>query len=186
MQTQVKIRPAVFPDDKDTTTSLFRAFEASVPVKLDFQGFEEEVAGLPSKYAVEKGGAIYLAYEEPTETNNTLLASTGHEISSLTPIRDSAIGCVAIRPFPAPASPLPPQCELKRLYLAPASRGRGAAQLLMDCVIARARQLGYKEVLLDTLASMTAARRLYENYGFELTGAYYESVKEAVFYRLVL
>jgi ribosomal protein S18 acetylase RimI-like enzyme len=186
MQNQVKIRPAIFPEDKDTTASLFRAFEASVPVKLDFQGFEEEVAGLPSKYAVEKGGAIYLAYEEPTETNNPLLASTEYKPSSLTPIRDQVIGCVAIRPFPAPVSPLPPQCELKRLYLAPASRGRGVARLLMDSVIARARQLGYKEVLLDTLASMTAARRLYENCGFELTGAYYESVEGAVFYKLVL
>lgn len=53
-------------------------------------------------------------------------------------------------------------------------------------MIQQARQLGYKEMLLDTLSSMTAAQALYRKYGFEEIGSYYESVEGAVFYRLVL
>ena len=78
------------------------------------------------------------------------------------------------------------QAELKRLYLVPSARGLGASKALMDVAIARARELGYKEVLLDTLGSMTAARRLYEKYGFREIEAYYNSHPDAVFYRLEL
>ena len=60
------------------------------------------------------------------------------------------------------------------------------AKLLMDVVLAQARQLGYQEMLLDTLDSMTTARRLYERYGFEEIESYYESCEGAVFYKLKL
>lgn len=180
-QISVKIRPAIFPDDKEIVASLFRAYAASIPVKLDFQGFEEELAGLPSKYAVEKGGAVYLAYLE-----DDAIPSTTSRSSPSTSQQPYAIGCIALRPFPSTASPPTPQCELKRLYLAPEARGQGVSKLLMDVVIAQAKQLGYSEMLLDTLDSMTAARRLYEGYGFEEIEAYYESVEGAVFYRLIL
>ena len=56
----------------------------------------------------------------------------------------------------------------------------------MDAALGRARELGYREMLLDTLRSMTPARTLYAKYGFEEIGSYYESVEDAVFYRLVL
>tara|TARA_R110002003_G_scaffold42_5_gene3106 strand:- start:4707 stop:5384 length:678 start_codon:yes stop_codon:yes gene_type:complete len=172
----VKIRSAIFPADKDVVSQLFLAYAKSLPIKLDFQGFDEELAGLPGKYAEENGGGVWLAYttsSQPTVTNDATLPI---------PTQDTIIGCVALRSFTAST----PTCELKRLYLTPASRGLGVSKLLMVGVIRKARELGYKEMLLDTLSSMTAARRLYEGYGFEETEKYYDSVEGAAFYKLVL
>jgi ribosomal protein S18 acetylase RimI-like enzyme len=165
---EVKIRPAIFPADKPIVSELFLAYAQSLPIKLDFQGFEDELAGLPGKYAVENGGAVLLAYTS-SEQHAT---------------QETIIGIVALRSFPTTTSI--PTCELKRLYLTPPSRGLGVSKHLMAAVLARARQLGYAEMLLDTLASMTAARHLYSRYGFTEIPSYYPSVSGAVFYKLLL
>jgi ribosomal protein S18 acetylase RimI-like enzyme len=164
---EVKIRPALFPADKQIVSQLFLAYAQSLPIKLDFQGFEDEIARLPGKYAVENGGAVFLAY-------------TSSEQSP----QETIIGIVALRSFPTTNST--PTCELKRLYLAPSSRGLGVSKHLMSTVLAHARSLGYAEMLLDTLASMTTARNLYRRYGFFEIPAYYPSVDGAVFYKLIL
>ncbi|KAF1912973.1 hypothetical protein BDU57DRAFT_541668 [Ampelomyces quisqualis] len=110
---QVKIRPAIFPADKDTVRQLFLAYAQSLPVKLDFQGFEEELARLPGKYAAENRGCVYLAYTQDQSV-------------------ETVTGSVALRSFPTTTSI--PTCELKRLYVAPSSRGVGASKLLMGAV----------------------------------------------------
>ncbi|KAH7351399.1 acyl-CoA N-acyltransferase [Pyrenochaeta sp. MPI-SDFR-AT-0127] len=179
-QPEVKIRPAVFPDDKAIVGKLFLAYAQGLPISLDFQNFETELEALPGKYAVEKGGAVYLAYTVLPIASSSSSTANGHAESQQSP-SEQIIGCVAIRPFAPPR-----QCELKRLYLTPESRGLGVSKLLLELAIRQARQLGYKEMLLDTLSSMTAARTLYERYGFEEIGSYYDSVEDAVFYRLVL
>lgn len=56
----------------------------------------------------------------------------------------------------------------------------GVAHRLMDAAIEEARRLGYTEMLLDTLASMKAARKLYEGHGFEEIDKYYDNPIEAV------
>jgi GNAT superfamily N-acetyltransferase len=175
-ETVVKVRPAIFPTDKQIVSQLFLAYAESIPVKLDFQGFEEELAGLPGKYSAENNGAVFLAY-----TNNTSLQQ---ESSPLSQVSETIIGVVALRHFPSPKSTQ--FCELKRLYLTPSSRGLGVSKQLMNAIISQARALGYQEMLLDTLSSMTNARRLYEKYGFTKIDAYYASVPDAVFYKLLL
>ncbi|EOA86127.1 hypothetical protein ACJQWK_11871 [Exserohilum turcicum] len=198
-RSRVNIRPAVFPDDKDTVGRLFLAYAQSLPVSLDFQNFEHELAALPGKYAVEKGGAVWLAYASP-KASEPAPAPNGNAHSDAKPVEDEqAVGCIAIRPFfttPTTAessallasstSPATTTCELKRLFITPESRGLGVSKLLMDVAVSEARELGYKEVLLDTLRTMTPARRLYEKFGFEETRSYYENPNDAVFYRLVL
>jgi len=161
---EIRIRPAIFPQDKNTVTTLFLAYAGSLPVNLDYQDFQKELAGLPGKYAADVGGAVFLAYS-PTD--------------------GEPVGVVGVRNLPTEGSGVP-ICELKRLYLAPHARGKGVAHSLMDAVLARARELGYKEMLLDTLRSMTPARKLYEHYGFTEIPAYYTSVEGAMFYKLVL
>lgn len=171
----VIVRPAVFPADKEIVAQLFLAYAQSIPVNLDYQNFAEELSGLPGKYAQENDGAIYLACipSDPQPGNNTS--------PSPTQSKEQVVGCVGLRRFATPGS-----CELKRLYLTPASRGLGAAKMLLGATLERARELGYREMLLDTLSSMTAARRLYETFGFKEIESYYESVGDAVFYRCVL
>jgi ribosomal protein S18 acetylase RimI-like enzyme len=80
------------------------------------------------------------------------------------------LGCVGLRPI-EPAG----CCEMKRLYVAPEGRGLGLGKELVDAVIREATRIGYREMKLDTLPSMTAAIALYRKMGFELTEPYYET-----------
>jgi len=169
------ISPTEFPRDREVVARLFTAYAKSLEIDLAFQNFELELCSLPGKYSTENGGALYLAR---ISSSPLTTASTSEEASTTSEV----IGCAALRAFNASHI-----CELKRLYIAPRSRGLGAGRKLLECVIARAKDLGYKEMLLDTLPSMVEARKMYEKYGFEECEKYYDSPIEGTkFMRLKL
>jgi ribosomal protein S18 acetylase RimI-like enzyme len=170
MSDRVQIRAAIFLADKTAVSELLLAYASSLPIKVDFQGFEDELANLSTKYAQEIGEHVYLAYitlESPCMSHK------------LSPQNKDVISVVGFRQF-ATTNTIP-TCELKRLYIAPHYRRLGVSRMPTDAVLRKARKMGYGEILLDTLSSMTPARRLYQSYGFEEIDKYYESV--AVFYK---
>lgn len=147
------------PEDLADAIKLFRAYAASLPVDLGYQGFEAEMAAMPGKYAPPDG--------------DLLLARNAH---------GTALGCVGLRRFGREGD-----CEMKRLYVAPEGRGLGLGKALAEALIAAARTRGYRAVLLDTLADMTAAQALYRSLGFETVPAYYETpIAGTIFMRLDL
>jgi len=149
------IVPASDPADLAAIKDLFRAYVDWLDIDLSYQGFEDELAGLPGKYA-PPAGALFLAKEAD----------------------GTALGCVGLRAFGEAGS-----CEMKRLYVLPAGRGRGVGAALVEHVVAAARQAGYDEMLLDTLPTMTGAIGLYKAAGFEEIPAYYETpIEETVFF----
>jgi ribosomal protein S18 acetylase RimI-like enzyme len=133
--------------DLAAAASLFRAYAASLPIDLAYQGFDTELAVLPGKYA-PPSGALLLARRADGE----------------------AIGCVALRPIIPMGC-----CEMKRLYVAPQGRGLGLGHALVAAILAEAAQIGYREMRLDTLATMTEALALYRKSGFEPIAPYYDT-----------
>jgi GNAT superfamily N-acetyltransferase len=62
--------------------------------------------------------------------------------------------------------------EIKRMYVAPAARRRGAARALLAALEAEARDLAYAVVRLDTGARQPHATALYTASGFVEIGDY--------------
>lgn len=78
-------------------------------------------------------------------------------------------------------------CEMKRLYVRPGARGSGTGRALVEASIARARELGYAAMRLDTLPAMDAARALYLSLGFRPIDRYNDNPIEGVlFFELTL
>jgi putative acetyltransferase len=122
--------------------TLFREYAGWVSVDLSFQGFAEELAGLPGEYKAP-GGALMLCV-----------------------VDEQPAGCIAVRPWQARA------CELKRLYVRKAFQGRGCGHVLAAQAIEWAKRAGYDRMMLDTLPAMTAAQHLYERLGFREVNPY--------------
>jgi GNAT superfamily N-acetyltransferase len=57
-------------------------------------------------------------------------------------------------------------CEIKKMYVVPPLRGRGLARQLLYALEAKARELGYEIVRLDTGPKQTSARGLFESEGY--------------------
>lgn len=64
---------------------------------------------------------------------------------------------------------------MKRLYVAPKGRGSGLGRRLVEAVMVEGGRLGYREIRLDTLPSMTGAIALYGALGFAPTAPYYDT-----------
>lgn len=78
------------------------------------------------------------------------------------------------------------QCELKALYLLERYQKKGLGRRLLNTVIQKARQNGYREMYLDTLSSSRRAVRLYEKAGFVRTERYNDNYTADIFMVLML
>jgi GNAT superfamily N-acetyltransferase len=146
MDQPIAIAAVSQPAELEAARALFREYAAGLGIDLAFQGFEEELAGLPGKYAAP-GGIILLAWAGP-----------------------EPVGCIALRPMAEPGC-----CEVKRLFVRSAARGARLGDRLAAECLAFARSAGYRRAYLDTLLSMTPARRLYASHGFQPVSAYYDN-----------
>jgi putative acetyltransferase len=62
---------------------------------------------------------------------------------------------------------LPEGCaELVKLYLASSERGKGTGRLLLEKSIESARELGYRQLYLESMPELNKAIGLYEKAGF--------------------
>ena len=153
----VKVSLAASADELAQVRELFLEYAASLGFDLCFQGFEDELAALPGDYA-PPSGALLLAREG-----------------------DEAAGCVALRALEAGI------CEMKRLYVRPAFRGKGIGRNLAEAAVAEARRLGYERMRLDTVPFMKEANALYDELGFREVAPYrHNPIEGARYMELVL
>jgi GNAT superfamily N-acetyltransferase len=142
-----RIVPVRTDDDLASVVELFRAYASSLDIDLSYQNFEAELQAMPGQYAPPAG--------------ELLLARTSDR---------RPVGCVGLRPI-APEG----CCEMKRLYVVPEARGTGIGEALVEAIIQTARRIGYREMRLDTLPTMSGAIALYRKCGFEPIEPYYET-----------
>lgn len=76
------------------------------------------------------------------------------------------VGCVGVRVVD------PTACELKRLFVLPAERGRGLGRRLITVAEHIAREFGAELLRLDTRADLVEARALYAACGFAQVPAF--------------
>ena len=108
-------------------------------------------AELAERYPEEGANHFRLDQEEVAEGRGVFLVA----YSSGEPV-----GCGAIRRLDADTA------EIKRMYVAPQSRGRGIARRLLTRLEAEGHRLGVKRIVLETGARQPEAIALYEHAGF--------------------
>jgi len=153
----IQISQAVSQKQLGIVGELFVEYARSINVSLCFENLDKEVTELPGAYAPPYG--------------RLLLAAGGKQIA----------GCVALKKVDDHI------CEMKRLYVRSEFRGQGLGKKLAMSIENEARQIGYQQLRLDTLPSMTEAILLYRSLGFEEIPAYRElPVPGALFMRVTL
>lgn len=130
------------PDDIAAVRGLFRDYERWLGISLEFQGFADELATLPGKYAPPDGALLVARVD------------------------GAVVGVVAMRLHE------PGVCEMKRLYVRPEHLGQGIGRALAVAIIAAGRAAGHASMRLDTMARMTAAVAIYRALGFREIPAY--------------
>jgi len=154
---RIEIQRVAMPDDYEEAQALIEEYVGTLGFDLSFQDFDQEIRDLEGAYA-PPGSCIFLATED-----------------------DIVLGCVALRPLEGDV------CEMKRLYVRPAGRGRGIGRRLADAVVEEARGAGYRVMRLDTIRTMQAANALYRSLGFKEIPAYRENpIDGARFFELAL
>lgn len=152
----LRIFPAELSGHLDLARMLFREYAGTLGFDLGFQGFEEELASLPGRYAPPDGRLLLATYEGLNA------------------------GCVALRKLGNGV------CEMKRMYVRPAFRGLKLGRRLGESILSEARTAGYTRMRLDTIATMQQARTLYASLGFREIAPYtFNPIEGAVYMECV-
>lgn len=119
---------------------------------LDIQNYDKEIEHLEAKYGIPDG-RLYLIYCD-----------------------DELAGCIGLRKTDDQT------CEMKRLYIRPEFRGKKLGNILVEKIIADAKEIGYFYMLLDTLPFLQSAIHIYIKFGFYEIESYNNSPMAASIY----
>jgi GNAT superfamily N-acetyltransferase len=157
MEGQYEIKAARSDKDIDEARKLFAEYFDHLRIDYEFNEKENDIDNIRQTY-ISPDGALLILYN-----------------------KKEAIGCGAIRRIDNESA------ELKRMYIKFEYQGLGLSKELLEKLIQRARDMGYKRILLDTLPAMSAAIRLYQQFGFTETDRFNENpVEDARFFKLEL
>ena len=114
-----------------------------------------------AEFKANKPGTVY--FDPTTDRLFDIFASAAGSVYYVAILGDDIVGGAGIYPTDG----LPDgTCELVKLYLSPAARGKGTGKLLMEKCLSAAKELGYKRVYLETMPELNIAIPMYEKFGF--------------------
>lgn len=155
--TRIELKKATNEADFVQAKSLFTEYIRSLNFELTFQDVDRELREIAMEYH-HPTGVLLLAYDG-----------------------DTAVACVGVRKYDAYTA------ELKRMFVKPTYRGLQLGRKLLEMAIEEARGLGYQSLVLDSVADMGAALRLYQSFGFQEIAPYrFNPIAGAVYMKKVL
>jgi putative acetyltransferase len=161
MMEQLHLIEVAGGEDLERIRELFVEYSQALPFSLCFQDFDRELAELPGRYARPSGCILLAHVAQPPSAG------------------DQFAGCVALRQIGEGL------CEMKRLYVRPAFRGRGIGRALAEAILEQAQRIGYKRIRLDTV--LEPAKGLYRSLGFvEIPPYQHVPIPGVVFMEFVL
>ncbi|MFF3452614.1 GNAT family N-acetyltransferase [Streptomyces sp. NPDC002667] len=153
-----------------------RAFWSVAPEPFD----SPAALALWRAYYTEVSDRWYHLHEgratDPRELEREVAAQTGAEFAPPTGVLLVArhdgepAGTAGVRMLDATTG------ELSRVFVRADLRGKGAAPLLLAAAEAAARDLGARELILDTRGDLVEARALYARHGYAETAAHNDDV----------
>lgn len=127
-----------YNSDAEAVRSLIFGVLAEYDLVAEHEGVDSDLDDLERNYT--KSGGLFEVIEDD---NGTLIGTVGlfpkgHDV-----------------------------CELRKMYLIPAARGRGLGKRMMDRILSAARDLGFHRIELETACALVEAIGLYRRYGFQ-------------------
>lgn len=138
MNSNYKIISSLNKLDISKIKKLLQEYSLLPEAQMCCDGFKEELDNLSNIYGSNNGNIFVIEY------NNEYVACVGY-----TKINKQEI-------------------EIKRLYVKPKKRGNGYARLLMECLIADAKENNVSKITLETNNNMQNAISLYESLNFKI------------------
>jgi putative acetyltransferase len=113
------------------------------------------------EFNANKPGTVY--FDDSTDHLFEVFSAASKSIYYVATWNGEIMGGSGIYPTPD----LPEgTCELVKLYLSPAARGKGIGKKLLERSIAVAKEMGYTKIYLETMPELTVAIPMYEKSGF--------------------
>ena len=123
--------------DEERITALVSNVLAEFGLQIDLEETDADLRDIESSYL--KAGGVFEIIED---RQGNLLGTVG-----LYPVDEST-------------------CELRKMYFVPKARGLGLGKYILERAIARAGELGFERIVLETASVLKAANHLYVKYGF--------------------
>ena len=126
----------------------------------DNQALAVIVRNALAEFGANKPGTVY--YDATTDALYELFRQQG-SMYYVAEENGTLLGGAGI--YPSPGLPAD-TCELVKMYLAPAARGKGIGKLLIEKALAFATEAGYSNVYIETMPELRKAMSVYEKFGF--------------------
>ena len=114
-----------------------------------------------TEFGANRPGTVY--YDETTDALYQLFNSKPRGLYYVAEINGEVVGGGGL--FPTDGLP-DDTCELAKMYLLPLARGKGLGRLLIEKIIEEAKNLGYKNIYLESMPELKQALKTYEKFGF--------------------